>query len=84
MTNDEFCTWLDTFVEEKGIDIEREFQVEGAEWGTNFIPVGVVIEHMKIANPTEQAQIYDIIVKIDFYDGDVYHFMAELAKAIAI
>jgi hypothetical protein len=78
-----FCDWLDRFVEEKGIDLEREFTVEG-QWGTNFIPVGVIVEHMKIANATEQAQIKDIILKIDFYAGDVYHFLAQLAKAIAI
>jgi hypothetical protein len=46
MTNKEFCTWLDTFVEEKGIDLERTFEVEGKDWGLNIIPVGVIVEHM--------------------------------------
>jgi len=78
-----FCQWLDTFVSEKGIDIEQVIEVEGPNWGTNSIPVGVVIEHMKITTDAEQAQIKDILVKIDFRNGDVMHFIKHLAKAIA-
>lgn len=79
-----FNAWLDTFIDEKKIDLEKVFQVEGPEWGTNFIPAQVVIEHMKITSPAEQCQIKNIIVKIDFANGDVVAYLRHLAQAIAI
>jgi len=78
----DFNTWIDTFVDEKGINIEETFDVEG-ESGLNIVPVGVVIEHMKITSPQEQQKIKDMIVKIDFHNGDVLDFFKHLAKAIA-
>lgn len=78
-----FNNWLDTFVQEKGINTEQVFEVEGPEWGTNFIPCAVVIEHIKIASPEEKHQIKTAIVKIDFVNGDVMDFFKHLAKAIA-
>ncbi len=77
-----FDTWLDTFIAEKGIDLEDTFEVEGPS-GPNTIPYGVIVEHMKIANAQEQAKIKDIIVKIDFKAGDVLDFFRHLGKAIA-
>lgn len=77
-----FNNWLDTFIEEKGIDTEQILEAEG-ESGTNFIPVGVIIEHMKIASAYEQNIIKGVIVKIDFMNGDVLPFFRHLAKAIA-
>jgi hypothetical protein len=77
-----FSKWLDTFIEEKGIDLEQVFEVEG-ESGINSIPYGVIIEHIKIASKKEQKEIKDILVKIDFVNGDVLHFFRHLGKAIA-
>lgn len=77
-----FNKWIDTFVSEKGIDLEHMFEVEGPS-GTNWIPVAVVVEHMKIAQMTEQAAIKDMIVRIDFQNGDVLDFFNHLAKALA-
>jgi len=78
----DFNTWLDTFVSEKGIDIEQTFDIYGKS-GLNVIPVGVVIEHMKITSAAEQAQIKDTIVRIDFHNFDALHFFKHLAQAIA-
>jgi len=78
-----FNQWLDTFIEEKGIDLEQSFETEGPEWGTNVIPYGVIVERIKIAPPAEKAKIKDIIVKIDFKNGDILHFFRHLGKAIA-
>jgi hypothetical protein len=77
-----FNTWLDTFISEKGIDTEKTFDIEGPS-GLNVIPVGVIIEHMKITSPKEQAAIKNMIVKIDFHNGDVLDFFKHLAQAIA-
>ena len=78
-----FADWLDTFVSEKGLDTERLFEAEG-ESGLNIIPLGVVLEHIKIAPTKEQEAIKTTLVKIDFMNGDPCHFFAHLAKALAI
>lgn len=77
-----FAKWIDTFIAEKGLDTERMFEVEGAS-GTNFIPLGCIIEAIKQTVGAEQAKIRATIVKIDFMNGDVCHFFNHLAKALA-
>ena len=77
-----FNNWIDTFIEEKGIDLEQTFEVEGPVYGINTIPYGVIVEHMKIAPKTEQDAIKNVIVKIDFKNGDVLDFFRHLGKAI--
>lgn len=74
--------YLNALISEKGLNTEAIIQVEGNS-GTNFIPLGVVIEHILIANSTEKAQIKNTLVKIDFHNGDVMHFFTHLAQAIA-
>lgn len=79
-----FNTWLDALIEEKGIHVESiEFEKMGKS-GMNIIPLGVVIEHIKIASKEEQKQIKTTLVKIDFLNGDICHFFNHLAGAIAI
>lgn len=77
-----FNNWLDTFISEKGIDLEETFDVEGPS-GTNVIPYGVIVEHMKKSNAAEQAKLKNAIVYIDFKNGDVRHFFRHLGQAIA-
>ena len=81
--NSNFNNWLDTFLTEKGTDLETVFEIEG-EWGVNFIAAGVVVEHIKMTTDAEQASIKTVIVKIDFQNGDVLDFFRHLAQAIAI
>lgn len=78
-----FSDWLKTFIDEKGINTEQILEVEG-DSGTNFIPVQVVLDHVLKTTKDEQWKIKDIIVRIDFMNGDVLHFLKHLAKAIAI
>ncbi len=74
--------YLNDLISEKGLNKETIIELEGAS-GTNFIPLGVVVEHILIANSTEQAKIKKTLVKIDFHNGDVMHFFTYLAQAIA-
>ena len=74
--------YLNALISEKGLNLETIIEVQG-DSGTNFIPLGVVAEHILIANNTEQSQIRNTLVKIDFHNGDVMHFFTHLAKAIA-
>lgn len=68
---------------EKELDTDYVFEVEG-ESSLNFIPLAVVIEHIKLATGRERAQVKNALVKIDFANGDPMHFFGYLAKAIAI
>lgn len=78
-----FNNWLDTFIEEKGIDLEHTLTVNGPS-GTNQIPVGCIVDLMKSAPAREQAGIKSMIVRIDFANGDVLDYFAHLARAVAM
>ena len=78
-----FNQWLDTFIQEKGINLDEQFEVEGA-MGTNYMQYYNVVAEIKTAPKSEQDRIKDMIVAIDFANGDVKHFFRHLAQAIAI
>jgi len=78
-----FKTWLDTFIEEKGINLEDVLEVDGPS-GPNAIPVACLVEMIKQAPASEQAGIKSMIVKIDFKNGNVLDYFRHLAQAIAV
>lgn len=78
-----FNTYIDNLISEKGIDLEAVIEVEG-DMGANQIPVGVLVDAMKSAPAHEQAGIRDMLVRIDFKNGDVMDYFRHLAKAIAL
>lgn len=78
-----FATWLGTFVDEKDLDREHVFTAEGATWGENLIPLQCVIDAAGQASREEQAKIKDILVRIDFLNGDPMHFFGHLASGMA-
>ena len=79
ITHQKFNNWLDTFISEKNIDVCREFDIAG-HYGLN---VQIVLEHIKVTSLKEKQQIKTILVKIDFANGDVYHFFEHLANGLA-
>lgn len=78
-----FNKWLDPFISEKGYDLETLFEVEGAS-GTNYIPLGCVIEAVKATSKQEQNAIKTMIVKLDFINADCLKYFRHLAQAIAM
>jgi len=78
--------WILTLLLEKGVPLESTIiQVDDAPSGlTNYIPLQVLVEHICSAPLTEQREIKFTLVKIDFYNGDIMHFLTHLARAIAI
>lgn len=83
MRNDyRFADWLDTFVAEKGFDLEHVLEAEGKS-GTNWIPLSILLDALKAASAAEQEQIKTMLVRIDFANGNALHFFGHLAKAIA-
>ncbi|WP_457180739.1 hypothetical protein [Mycobacteroides abscessus] len=77
-----FGSWLDTFVDEKGLDTEHVFSKEVAS-GFNLIPLGVVIAAVKATGAAEQAAIKSTLVRLDFVNADVLSFFDHLAGALA-
>lgn len=78
-----FISWFNTFLSEKGIDLEEGFEVDGPS-GANFMCYENVVNAIKIAPTSEQSAIKDMLVKIDFKNGDVKHYFRHLAQAMAI
>jgi hypothetical protein len=76
-------TYLENLISEKAnINMDTDITVEGAS-GTNFMSVGVVVEHILIAPKREQDAIRTMLVKIDFHNSCVLSYFKHLAKAIA-
>lgn len=78
-----FTEWFDTFIEEKEIDQDRLFDfVEDGQ--AHIMPAGVVVEFVRDSlDPENQAKVKETLVKIDYHNGDVYHFLEHLAHGIA-
>ena len=76
-----FNNWFDTFTEEKNIPF-TSWEIESEDGTTHMIDNNVVMEHIRIASESEQAGIKNILVKIDFANGDVNHFFKHLATAL--
>ena len=77
-----FSNWLDTFISEKGIDTDDIFSIE-TDANDNIFDYAFVIAAMKTAPDHEQAAIKRTIIKIDFCNGDVCHYLRHLAQALA-
>lgn len=75
--------YLNTLLEEKGISQETVIEVQGQEWGTNFIPLSIVVDFLSNANESTQSTAKNNLVKIDFHNGDIMHFFTYIAKFIA-
>ncbi len=69
-----FQKWLTTFVEEKEVDM--------SEFLNAHVQVGDVVQGLINTVGSEQAQAKDILVKIDFHNGNINHFFAHLAQAL--
>ena len=76
-----FNKWLDIFIREKEIDLDYTFTIED-EGITHIFELGNVIENIKTTSKEEQNAIKDMIVKIDFNNGDVVDYFKHLAKAL--
>lgn len=80
MTTNSFTKWFETFLSEKNLPF-ASWEIEGED-GTHFIDSDVVVESIKSAPINEQVGIKNVIVKIDFANGDVNHFFKHLAGAL--
>ena len=77
-----FNKWLDTFLAEKNIELDNTFEFNN-ENGFNLMTYAVVVEYVKNTAKENQTKIKNTLVKIDFLNGDVLHFLKFLGKGIA-
>lgn len=76
-----FDNWLDNFIKEKEIDLDETFTIE-SNGQVHIFEIGNIIENIKATSSKEQNAIKDMIVKIDFHNGDVVDYFKHLAKAL--
>ena len=77
-----FIEWFEAFLDEKKLPYES-WEIMSENGTLNIIDSDAVIEHIKIAPDQERKQIKEIIVKIDFANGNINHFFKHLAGALA-
>ena len=82
-SNSPFNRWFETFLDEKGIDLEEGFTVNGPSGPNHMQYVHVVQTIVEHAPASEQRAIKTALVRIDFQNGDVRHYLRHLAQAIA-
>jgi len=75
--------YLNNLLDEKRIDRDMDLSIEGPS-GLNIMPLQMVIDAIIGAPKHEQKGIRNTLVKIDFHNGDVMHFINHLAQALAI
>ena len=69
--------YLETLIEEKGADIEDEINLDG-HFGLTFEMLIDFIDSM----PEYHDKIRTMLVKIDFHNGDVFHYLRHLATGM--
>ncbi len=79
-----FNKWIDTLIEEKGLNLGHVFEVDGPVWGMNMIPLESVVEQIKTFPPQTQKLAKNKLVGIDFANGDVMHFFKYIAEKMAM
>lgn len=76
------CIWLDIFIQEKGVDLEQSFEVStGQQY--HLMTYGVVVESIKGAPANEQTAIKNTLVRLDFTNASIEHYLRHLGWALA-
>lgn len=76
-----FNKWLDTFIEEKGIDTSEEFN-STKKGITQTFSYEDIISNIKNSLEREQEKIKNKIIEIDFNNADVKDFFRHISKAL--
>ena len=76
-----FEKWLDTFIDEKGIDLSEEFK-STKDGFSMTLSYQDVIDNIKTTTKEEQSQIKNKLVQLDFYNSDIKDFLRHLSTAL--
>ncbi len=80
---EDFVSWFERFLGEKNLPFVS-WDIPGEDGTPHMIDSDVVIEAIKGASSNEQAQIKDMIVKLDFGNADINDYFKHLAKALVL
>lgn len=78
-----FSQWLDTFVEEKGLDVEHRFEVTSDAGILHSIPLGCVIEQINASPSSIKQAIGTTLIIADYKNADVMDNFRNMALGIA-
>jgi hypothetical protein len=70
-----FNSWFDIFIEEKGVNLGAMFRVEDG----NLMEIGMVVDAIKKAPASEQAGIKSKLVELDSKGATTFHYLKSLA-----
>ena len=70
-----------TFFNEKNLD-SQYYTVNSPNGTPNIIPSTVVIDAIKNTQGEEAAKIKDMLIKIDFLNGNIHNYLQHLAQAL--
>ena len=70
-----------TFFNEKNLDFQY-YTVNSPNGTPNIIPSTVVIDAIKNTKGEEAAKIKDMLIKIDFFNGNIHNYLQHLAQAL--
>jgi hypothetical protein len=77
-----FNEWLERFVEEKEIDPQETFEFEH-DGELHSMPYGCVIEGVMSARDAEKIRIKQILLEIDYRNGDVKDYFRHLGHVLS-
>lgn len=80
----DFVSWMQTFVSEKGLDLDHRFEMVGPGCMVNSIPLSNVVAATCQTCQSEQALIRKHLVLLDFRNSNVMEYFEKLAGALAI
>ena len=80
-TKSPFEKWLDTFIKEKEIDLHEEFKSTNGSISM-FFCYSDIINAIKTTSKDEQSEIKNILVAIDYKNGDIKDYLRHLSKAL--
>ena len=83
MNNTKFNNWIDTFIEEKELDLNTNFEYEGKQC-LNIIDLQTIVNTIKETDGFSKLQIKDKIIFIDFKNGNVLDFFKYLGNSLVV
>jgi len=76
-----FDKWFDTFLEEKNLPFVK-WEIKDKNGEINFIDSDFIIETIKECYVPEKIKIKNMLVKIDFANGNVNDYFKHLATGL--
>ncbi|MDX1318122.1 MAG: hypothetical protein R3262_11245 [Xanthomarina gelatinilytica] len=82
-----FIEWFEMFIEEKNLEnvvYMTKFELDEEDMGIDVIQIDteMIIETIKKTSQEQQEKIQEILIKLDFMNGDIHHFFNHLANGL--